>query len=525
MGDFVSIPKVNSFGKLPADFYTRLNTTPITSPKLLHVNQDAMDLLGLHPGFIHDPLFLRVLSGQEPLPGGDTLAAVYSGHQFGVWAGQLGDGRAHLLGELECHSGRWELQLKGAGKTPYSRMGDGRAVLRSSVREYLASHAMFGLGIPTTRALALVVGEDPVIRETVESSAIVTRMSPSFIRFGSFEHWAAHRRVDALRVLSDYVIDRFYPECRSDAAGKWVSSDPYVRFLQSVVTRTAELMASWQVVGFCHGVMNTDNMSILGLTLDYGPYGFMDGFDAGHICNHTDSQGRYAWHAQPSVAHWNLYQLANSLHVMVDDAAALRLALDQFESVFLQAMQQKMLAKLGLMRWMDGDETLIDDLWQLMHQNKADFTLSFRQLAHAPGVMGVSGASPVSGHAVDSASIAEMRHRDLGGTWRPGLEPFVDLFADRDAARAWLDSYIIRLGKEGGDPCERAARMMASNPLYVLRNHLAQQAIEAAQSGDSSEIDTLMKVLKHPFTTQVGMERYAALPPAWASKIEVSCSS
>ena len=519
MGDFFSIPKVNSFGKLPGEFYTRLNTTPIASPKLLHVNQDAADLLGLSPDFIHDPAFLRVLSGQEPLPGGDTLAAVYSGHQFGVWAGQLGDGRAHLLGELECHSGRWELQLKGAGKTPYSRMGDGRAVLRSSVREYLASEAMAGLGIPTTRALALVAGEDAVIRETVETSAIVARMSPSFIRFGSFEHWAAHRRADALKLLADYVIDRFYPECLLDTVGDWVSSDPYVRLLQSVVMRTADLMASWQVVGFCHGVMNTDNMSILGLTLDYGPYGFMDGFDAGHICNHTDSQGRYAWHAQPSVAHWNLYQLANSLHVMVDDSTALRQALDMFEPVFLNAMQKKMMAKLGLTTWMDGDEKLIDGLWQLMHQNKADFTLSFRQLAHAPGVL----CAP--GHAIDPTVGKEMCNRDLGGTGRPGLEPFIDLFADRDAARAWLGNYISRLSLEGGHPIERIERMSAVNPLYVLRNHLAQQAIEAAQSGDPTEIDNLISVLKHPFTPHRGFERYAALPPAWASRIEVSCSS
>lgn len=513
MSDFFSIPKVNSFGKLPADFYTRLNATPVSEPLLLHVNRDAVALLGLDPAYIQDPHFLRVLSGQEPLPGGDTLAAVYSGHQFGVWAGQLGDGRAHLLGELDCPSGRWELQLKGAGKTPYSRMGDGRAVLRSSVREYLASQAMHGLGIPTTRALALVTGNDPVIRETVETSAIVTRMSPTFVRFGSFEHWAAHRRVDLIKLLADYVIDRFYPECRLDDSGGWVSEDPYVRFLQSVVSRTAELMASWQVVGFCHGVMNTDNMSILGLTLDYGPYGFMDGFDAGHICNHTDSQGRYAWHAQPSVAHWNLYQLANSLHVMVDDASALRAALDQFEPVFLQSMQQKMMSKLGLQTWMETDASLVDDLWKLMHQHRADFTLTFRQLAYASGV-------PLS-----SAMTEERIQLDLGGSWRPGLEPFVDLFPDRQAAREWLQRYLARLSHEHPDPDVRVKGMMSVNPLYVLRNHLAQQAIEAAQAGDPSEIDTLMKLLSNPFTPQPGFDTYAALPPAWASRIEVSCSS
>ena len=517
MSDFYSIPKLNSFAKLPVDFYTRLKATPVSEPTLLHVNLDAVKLLGLDPSFVNDSIFLKVVSGQEPLPGGDTLAAVYSGHQFGVWAGQLGDGRAHLLGELDCPSGRWELQLKGAGKTPYSRMGDGRAVLRSSVREYLASQAMNGLGIPTTRALALVAGKDRVIRETVETSAIVTRMSPTFVRFGSFEHWAAHRRADLMKLLADYVIDRFYPECRSDQSGEWVSADPYVRLLQSVVTRTAELMAAWQSVGFCHGVMNTDNMSILGLTLDYGPYGFMDGFDAGHICNHTDSQGRYAWHAQPSVAHWNLYQLANSLHVMVDDAAALRAALDRFEPVFLNTMQRKMMAKLGLKTWHDSDAVLIDDLWNLMHQNRADFTLSFRQLAYAPGVTfaGTGGL----------AATEEVIHHDLGGSWRSGLVPFVDLFADRLAAQAWLHRYVSRLEQDHGDPNERIKAMMSVNPLYVLRNHLAQQAIQAAQAGDPSEIETLMRLLSNPFSPQRGFEAYAALPPDWATKIEVSCSS
>lgn len=412
-------------------------------------------------------------------------------------------------------------------------MGDGRAVLRSSVREYLASQAMIGLGIPTTQALAIVAGKDPVIRETVETSAIVARLSPTFIRFGSFEHWAAHRRVDLMRLLADYVIDRFYPECRSEQSGEWVSADPYVRLLQSVVTRTAELMAAWQVAGFCHGVMNTDNMSILGLTLDYGPYGFMDGFDAGHICNHTDSQGRYAWHAQPSVAHWNLYQLANSLHVMVDDGTALRAALDRFETVFLNAMQHKMMAKLGLMTWHDSDAVLMDDLWNLMHQNRADFTLTFRQLAYAPGVstgVQAGGSTDMStgGHAglrVGSSVSEEWIRRDLGDAWRPGLAPFVDLFADRQAAQAWLQRYVSRLGQDHGDPVERIKAMMSVNPLYVLRNHLAQQAIQAAQAGDPSEIDTLMRLLNNPFTPQHGFESYAALPPAWASRIEVSCSS
>jgi uncharacterized protein YdiU (UPF0061 family) len=302
-----------------------------------------------------EPAFLDIVSGNAEMPGGQTLAAVYSGHQFGHWAGQLGDGRAHLLGELQGPAGHWELQLKGAGMTPYSRMGDGRAVLRSSVREYLASEAMHGLGIPTTRALSLVSAKNPVMRETVETAAVVARVAPSFVRFGSFQHWAAQQKPDYLRQLSDYVIERYYPECLGAPA-------PYVRLLEAVVKRTATLMAGWQLVGFCHGVMNTDNMSILGLTLDYGPYGFMDGFDARHICNHTDTNGRYAWHAQPAVAHWNLYQLANSLHTIEPDADALRAALDHFDPTFLSAMQQRMMQKLGLSDWQEGDETLVDDL-------------------------------------------------------------------------------------------------------------------------------------------------------------------
>src|SRR5690606_23829644 len=258
-------------------------------------------------------------------PGGQTLAAVYSGHQFGVWAGQLGDGRAHLLGEVAGPRGSWELQLKGSGMTPYSRMGDGRAVLRSSVREYLASEAMHGLGIPTTRALALVVSDDPVMRETVETAAIVTRMSPSFVRFGSFEHWSSRRQPEELRILADYVIDKFYPDCRQADDGP---HEPLLRLLAEVTRRTALLMADWQAVGFCHGVMNTDNMSILGLTLDYGPYGFMDTFRLDHICNHSDTEGRYAWNRQPSVALWNLYRLGGSLHALVPDVEALRAVLD-----------------------------------------------------------------------------------------------------------------------------------------------------------------------------------------------------
>ena len=504
----------NSFATLGLDFYTRLATTPLTNPRLVHADIDVAALLGLSALDVREPAFLSIVSGSAPLPGGDTLSAVYSGHQFGVWAGQLGDGRAHLLGEIVGPHGNWEVQLKGAGMTPYSRMGDGRAVLRSSVREYLASQAMHGLGIPTTRALSLVSADDPVMRETVETAAIVARVAPSFVRFGSFEHWASRKRPDLVRQLADYVIERFYPECLSGASG--VTETPearYVRFLEAVVRRTALLMANWQVVGFCHGVMNTDNMSILGLTLDYGPFGFMDGFDARHICNHTDTNGRYAWHAQPAVAHWNLYQLANSLFSIVPNAEALRNALDAFEPTFLNAMQSHMSKKLGLKTWQAGDEVLIDDLWSVMQASHADFSMTFRQLAFAPGL---TQATP--------GQLA----LDLGGTVGDGsgsLKPFIDLFVDREAAGAWLMRYRDRVALETTPWQQRVSDMLAVNPLYVLRNYLAQQVIEATQRGDFSELQNMMDLLATPFSARTGMERYAALPPHWASKIEVSCSS
>ncbi|CUJ36918.1 protein adenylyltransferase SelO [Achromobacter xylosoxidans] len=484
---------VNSFAALPAAFYTRLAPQPLNQPRLLHANADAAALIGLDPSALRTPEFLRVFSGAEPLPGGDTLAAVYSGHQFGVWAGQLGDGRAHLLGEIQGPGGAWELQLKGSGLTPYSRMGDGRAVLRSSVREYLASEAMHGLGIPTTRALALVASDDPVWRETVETAAIVTRMSPSFVRFGSFEHWSSRRQPDMLRTLADYVIDRYYPECRAAPAGEpQDEAAPYVRLLREVTRRTALLMADWQAVGFCHGVMNTDNMSILGLTLDYGPYGFMDGFRLGHVCNHSDSEGRYSWNRQPSVALWNLYRLGGSLHTLAPDVDGLRAVLDEFEGVFTRAFHDRMGAKMGLAAWRPADEPLLDDLLKLMDANQADFTLTWRRLADA-----VSG---------DRA-------------------PFQDLFIDRAAASAWLDRLLARHAQDGRPAAEVAEAMNRVNPLYVLRNHLAEEAIRAAKAGDATEIDTLMTLLRAPFTARVGYEKYAGLPPDWANGIEVSCSS
>ncbi len=480
----------NSFAELPREFHTFLEPQPLKSARLLHANTEVAALLGLDAATLRSPEFLELVSGQRPLPGGRTLAAVYSGHQFGMWAGQLGDGRAHLLGEILTPHGSWEVQLKGAGLTPYSRMGDGRAVLRSSVREYLASEAMAGLGIPTTRALALVTSDDPVYRETVETAAIVTRVSPSFVRFGSFEHW--ERKPQPLRILTDYVIDRHFPEVRESQGGEAVSWEQAVlRMLREVVRRTASMVADWMTVGFCHGVMNTDNMSILGLTIDYGPYGFIDGFQAGHICNRSDTHGRYAWNVQPAIAHWNLYRLASVFLTLGLKEEELREVASAFEGDFLAAYQGNLRRKFGLESWQQGDDDFVDAWWRLLHEQRADFTLAFRHLA---GV-----------------------NKDP--------QAFLSLFGDPQPARDWLARYEQRLQGQTLLQADRAASMLRANPLYVLRNHLAQQAIEAAVQGDATEIETLLTLLRRPYEERPGFERYAEQAPEWSENLAISCSS
>ncbi|MDH4392289.1 MAG: YdiU family protein [Aquabacterium sp.] len=438
---------------------------------------------------------LQLLAGNALPPQGDLLASVYSGHQFGQWAGQLGDGRALQLGEIDTPAGAMELQLKGAGLTPYSRMGDGRAVLRSSIREFLCSEAMHALGIPTTRALSVIGSPALVRRETVETAAVVARTAPSFIRFGHFEHFA-HTAQDtvALQALVDAVIDSFYPDCRA-------APDPLLALLTAVSQRTARLMADWQAVGFCHGVMNTDNMSILGLTIDYGPFGFLDAFDPMHICNHTDQQGRYAFARQPSVAFWNLHALAHGLLPLMpgdQDAAvqAMKDAMEPFKPEFASAMQVRMRAKLGLATAQDGDADLADDLLRLMAQDRVDHTIAWRALARFS--------------MEDGADNAAVR----------------DWFVDRAGFDAWAQRYHSRLQAEASVDAERRARMDRVNPKFVLRNHLAETAITAARGGDFSETQRLLQVLQAPYDEHPDAPAaYAALPPDWAHHLEVSCSS
>lgn len=475
-------------------FWSELPAQPLPEVRWVARNDALAAELGL-ADWLHGERALQVLSGNAAAQPSPPLASVYSGHQFGVWAGQLGDGRALLLGEIDSPSGVQEIQLKGSGLTPYSRMGDGRAVLRSSIREFLCSEAMHHLGIPTTRALAVVGSPQPVMRETVETAAVVTRVAPSFLRFGHFEHFA-HTAADAaaLRRLVDAVIERYFPACREAPV-------PLLAWLEEVARRTARLMAQWQAVGFCHGVMNTDNLSILGLTIDYGPFGFIDGFDPMHICNHSDHQGRYAYARQPGVAWWNLHALAQALLPALGDgdprqhAQALGAAVEPFKAEFDASLQRLLRAKLGLAAEHDGDPALIDDLLRLMAAEHTDYTIAMRRLA--------------AFSSAEGATNDDLR----------------DLFVDRAAFDAWGLRYAQRLRDEHSVDAERRLRMNAVNPKFVLRNHLAEQAIRRAQEGDFAETQRLLKVLQRPFDEQPEHEADAGFPPQWAQQIAVSCSS
>ncbi len=484
----LSLPWQKGFAALGSDFYTELRPTPLPSPHWVGTSHSVAQLLGLPEGWHQSEEALQALTGNQVLAGSTPLASVYSGHQFGVWAGQLGDGRAILLGEL---AGGHEIQLKGAGRTPYSRMGDGRAVLRSSIREFLCSEAMHGLGIPTSRALCITGSPGLVRREELETAAVVTRVAPSFVRFGHFEHFAANDQEEQLRTLANYVIDRYYPECRSPEATSPWGGNPYAALLHSVSERTAQLMAQWQAVGFCHGVMNTDNMSILGLTLDYGPFQFLDAFVPGHICNHSDHHGRYAYNRQPNIAYWNLFCLAQALLPLIEDQDTALAALESYKTVFPDAFMAQMHKKLGLTQAQDSSEALVEPLLQLLAQNAVDYTIFWRRLSHA---------------------VAEGQ-----------FEPVRDLFADRAAFDAWLLSYSELLALE--DKALAADLMLNSNPKFVLRNHLGEQAIRAAKGGDFSELATLQRLLERPFDEHPGHEAYADFPPDWASSISISCSS
>ncbi|WP_082507212.1 YdiU family protein [Duganella sp. Root336D2] len=483
-----NFPFENSFAGLPPAFFTHLMPTPLPAPYLVAASPSAARLVGLEPTALSTQETLEILIGNRVAERSKPLAAVYSGHQFGVWAGQLGDGRAILLGDITTADGPVELQLKGAGMTPYSRMGDGRAVLRSSIREFLCSEAMHGLGIPTTRALSVVGSDQGIVRESIETAAVVVRMAPSFVRFGSFEHWYYNRKPEELKQLADYVIERFYPALREE-------ENPYAALLEEVSRRTARMIAHWQAVGFMHGVMNSDNMSILGLTLDYGPFGFMDGFDANQICNHSDDQGRYSYSNQPQIGHWNCYALAQALLPLIGEVELTQEALDAYQPEFARHIDKLLHAKLGLTTAQDADRELLDGLFAVLQANHTDFTIFFRRLS------GLRAGGP------------------------EGDEPLRDLFIDRPAFDHWAEAYRARLRAENSDDAARKLAMDQVNPKYVLRNYMAQVAIEKAQNKDFSEVERLLAMLERPFDEQTENEQYAGFPPDWSSQLSVSCSS
>jgi uncharacterized protein YdiU (UPF0061 family) len=472
--------------------------SPIPNPYWVAFSSSAAKLIGLElgaNGLPADPAWLEICAGNSLISLShqfrSPLSTVYSGHQFGVWAGQLGDGRAILLGEVNGQ----ELQLKGAGKTRYSRMGDGRAVLRSSIREFLCSEAMYSLGIPTTRALTVVGSELPVRRETIETAAVCTRLAPSFLRIGHFEHFASLQDTARLKELADLLIRDHYPECQNTA-------EPYIELFKQICNRNAKLVAQWQAVGFCHGVLNSDNISAIGITMDYGPFGFMDQFQIDHICNHSDQGGRYAYHRQPQIMHWNMACLASAFLPLLElnhnanyAQTLLREALEEFAVWYAEAWQSLFRRKLGLTTAQDGDTHLIERLLQAMHDSNVDFTNFFRKLS-------------LVCNEQELQTIALRDH-----------------FLNRQLIDQWFADYIKRLKSENSSDEARQKAMNLVNPKFVLRNHLAQVAIDKAKQHDYSEIQTLLKILGNPYDEQVEYDAYTMPPPPDLERVEVSCSS
>ncbi|HET8707325.1 MAG TPA: YdiU family protein [Pseudomonadales bacterium] len=476
----------NSFARLDERFYTKLQPTALHAPYLVSFSEDVAELIGLDANEKNRQAFVDYFSGQRLLPGSEPLAMVYSGHQFGAYNPQLGDGRGLLLGEVRTATGeKWDLHLKGAGITPYSRQGDGRAVLRSCIREYLCSEAMHFLGIPTSRALCVIGSKHPVRRETVEPGATLLRVAPSHIRFGSFEYFFYTQQYDLLNQLLDYTITHNFSEYKNN-------SDKVSLFLQDVVKRTARLIAKWQAAGWAHGVMNTDNFSVLGITFDYGPFGFLDDYQSGYICNHSDYHGRYAFDQQPNIGLWNLNAFAHTLSPFLDQAD-IRSALKQYEPELVEEFSQLIRAKLGLQLAHPDDQALVFDLFELMESNAVDYTIFFRRLC-------------------------AFKQNELN-------EAIRDLFLNREAFDQWAQRYTQRLAHEQSQDAERSERMRRVNPKYILRNYLAQQAIEKAHQGDFSEVESLHRCLRRPFDEAPEFEHYAAFPPDWGKKLEISCSS
>ena len=499
--------------------YSRVQPTKVAQPQLVAYAWEVAEELGLSRAFCESDDFSHIFSGNRVLDGMDPYAMCYGGHQFGNWAGQLGDGRAINLGELIGPTGkRWVVQLKGAGLTPYSRSADGLAVLRSSIREFLCSEAMHHLGVPTTRALSLVSTGEHVIRDMFydgnpkpEPGAVVCRVAPSFVRFGNFQIFAARGETDVLQQLVDYTISTDFPHLGEP------SRATYLAWFEEVCRTTARMIVHWLRVGFVHGVMNTDNMSILGLTIDYGPYGWLENYDPNWTPNTTDAAShRYAFGKQPQIAHWNLVQLANAIYPLIEQTEPLEKALNSYVQEFESCWQSTVAHKLGLQAFKpDLDDTLFAGLLEILQLAETDMTIFYRRLASLD-------LDTQPGDRIDDATF---------------IEPLLDAYyvpeqlTPETTARiaAWLRRYHDRVREDGTDNAARRKRMNAVNPKYVLRNYLAQLAIDKAEQGDPSLVHDLLELLRHPYDEQPGKEAYAQKRPDWARQRPgcsmLSCSS
>lgn len=466
-----------SYLELDPVFYDRVNPTPLHQPYLISHNPEAAKLISLDAEEAQTQTYLDFVNGEKLLEGSQPFSMCYAGHQFGHYVPRLGDGRAINLGETQG----WNLQLKGAGQTLYSRHGDGRAVMRSSIREYLMSEAMYALGIPTTRALALIGSDERVARARWEKGAIVLRMSPSWIRFGSFEYFYYTKQHDKLKALADYVLAQSFAHLKD-------KEDAYFLMYEEVVAATAELMAHWQSVGFNHGVMNTDNMSIASLTIDYGPYAFLDAYDFNYVCNHTDEEGRYAFGNQPPVAYWNLSMLGRALSPIIN-IERMEEALQSFSEHFTKKYLELMRAKLGLQKQDTNDPRLVEDLLGIMDSQKIDYTSFFRTLSH------------YNGNRSDLLALCVLQ-TPMG---------------------EWLDNYDKRLKLE--KESNRNEKMLRTNPKYILKNYILQEAIEKAEEGDVSLVNDLLKLAQNPYGEHSAFERYAKRTPSEHQNLKLSCSS
>jgi len=527
-----SLPRDSESSNIPRQVfgacYSSVRPTPVSMPKTVAYAKEVAALLGISEEACESERFAEVFSGNRLLPGMEPYACCYGGHQFGHWAGQLGDGRAINLGELVNAEGkRWVLQLKGAGMTPYSRRADGLAVLRSSMREFLCSEAMFHLGVPTTRALSLITTGEEVMRDMfydgnggLEPGAIVCRVAPSFVRFGSFEIFTSRRDFDLLKQLLDYTIRTDFPHLiessEMNPMESELSEQVYLQWFEEVCQKTAILMVHWMRVGFVHGVMNTDNMSVLGLTIDYGPYGWLEGYDPGWTPNTTDAEGRrYCFGNQPKIGVWNLAKLAEAIHPLIHKTEPLQQALSNYADVYEKSWWKMMSEKLGLRDFeVDTDKHLIEELLEILVLVETDMTIFFRKLGDVLTV---------------SKTIRLNKAQLIAPVLDAYYEPDAMDGAYRERFALWMQAYIDRICKDGLTDEKRRENMNRVNPKYVLRNYLVQQAIDQVDGGDDSWVHKLLELLRHPYDEQPDKEDFAKKRPEWARHRAgcsmLSCSS